>query len=292
MARPDGRITAGDELGEAISARAWNRAQDAADIVLGRSIGGGPSFVSSAPFARVYLKNNSGAAIPRWGILKVSDAIPGITDPEFGSVPCIFGVTPTAGCEFVIATEPIANGAVGLCAISGVCPAKMVGPPGSRTAGVIEGDVTKLRAGNEGARVVFQKDDWGLVEIGASKGSAIRLGQFTGNWYNEPGISGADNVKLVKLYVQSPDASGATSANDWIPELDGSGDEVIAVTLNLFSYIPTRSGNDSSMWCAVMPLSDLAGEYWTGSYEYVEGGPDAPIMRPYSKLWLLLAAEC
>jgi hypothetical protein len=127
---------------------------------------------------------------------------------------------------------------------------------------------------------------------GDDGGSPIRLGQFTGSWYNEPGISGADNLKLVKLYVQSPDASGPTSANDWIPELDGNGDEVIAVTLNLFSYIPTRSGNDSSMWCAVIPLSDLAGEYWTGSYEYVEGGPDVPIMRPYSKLWLLLAAEC
>jgi hypothetical protein len=35
MARPDGRIEKGQRLGSAISARAWNRAQDAADHVLG-----------------------------------------------------------------------------------------------------------------------------------------------------------------------------------------------------------------------------------------------------------------
>jgi hypothetical protein len=35
MAKPDGRIEKGQRLASAISARAWNRAQDAADIVLG-----------------------------------------------------------------------------------------------------------------------------------------------------------------------------------------------------------------------------------------------------------------
>ena len=35
MAKPDGRIEKGQRLSTAISAKAWNRAQDAADIVLG-----------------------------------------------------------------------------------------------------------------------------------------------------------------------------------------------------------------------------------------------------------------
>lgn len=35
MARPDGRIEKGQRLSSAISARAWNRAQEAADLVLG-----------------------------------------------------------------------------------------------------------------------------------------------------------------------------------------------------------------------------------------------------------------
>jgi len=119
-------------------------------------------------------------------------------------------------------------------------------------------------------------------------GPTIRLGQFSGPWYNEPGESGADNVKLVKLYVQPSPAAGA---NDWVSELDSDGEEVIAVTLNLFSYIPTRSGNDSYMWCAVIPISDQSGEYWSGGYDYIDG-QDVPRMKPYSKLWLLLAAEC
>jgi cobalamin biosynthesis protein CobT len=37
--RPDGRIEQGQRLSTAISARAWNRAQDAADIVLGERTG-------------------------------------------------------------------------------------------------------------------------------------------------------------------------------------------------------------------------------------------------------------
>lgn len=35
MARPDGRVQPGQRLSTAFSARAWNRAQDAADLVLG-----------------------------------------------------------------------------------------------------------------------------------------------------------------------------------------------------------------------------------------------------------------
>jgi hypothetical protein len=39
MARPDGRIEPGQPLRGAISAKAWNRAQDAADLVLGAGTG-------------------------------------------------------------------------------------------------------------------------------------------------------------------------------------------------------------------------------------------------------------
>ena len=39
MSRPDGRIEPGQPLRGAISARAWNRAQDAADLVLGANTG-------------------------------------------------------------------------------------------------------------------------------------------------------------------------------------------------------------------------------------------------------------
>jgi hypothetical protein len=49
MARPDGRIEKGQRLSSAISARAWNRAQEAADRVLGVTPG---VEVTSAPVTR------------------------------------------------------------------------------------------------------------------------------------------------------------------------------------------------------------------------------------------------
>jgi hypothetical protein len=53
MAKPDGRIEKGQRLASAISARAWNRAQDAADIVLGVRPGIGAESPSPARYAIV-----------------------------------------------------------------------------------------------------------------------------------------------------------------------------------------------------------------------------------------------
>lgn len=58
MARPDGRIEAGQPLRGAISARAWNRAQDAADAVLGASssaVGGSQTYGVARNFVSVKL---------------------------------------------------------------------------------------------------------------------------------------------------------------------------------------------------------------------------------------------
>ena len=66
MARNDGRIEAGQKLAGAISARAWNRAQDAADRVLGVGTGftgGGATGADPAPNV-VLIKNDSGADVP------------------------------------------------------------------------------------------------------------------------------------------------------------------------------------------------------------------------------------
>jgi len=56
--RPDGRIDPGQKLATAISARAWNRAQDAADIVLG-----GRTEAAVTPLAgRVHVLGKTSAA--------------------------------------------------------------------------------------------------------------------------------------------------------------------------------------------------------------------------------------
>ena len=58
MAKPDGRIEKGQRLSTAISARAWNRAQDAADIVLGVRPGveAGPLSTLRLPCVKATLK--------------------------------------------------------------------------------------------------------------------------------------------------------------------------------------------------------------------------------------------
>lgn len=57
MPRYDGRIEPGQKINSAISARAWNRAQEAADIVLqsNPSARGGPVMVPSLPCVKVAL---------------------------------------------------------------------------------------------------------------------------------------------------------------------------------------------------------------------------------------------
>lgn len=249
----------------------------------------------------VLVKNDSGEDVPRFGVLGIDGVIFTADDNllEFQARVAFTGITPAeadhAG-KFVICLDPIADGKIGRAWVSGVCAAKVdIGSAAHKFADVLDGDNTQLRSTDSGsARILYREaatgEQWCVVRMGdgAATGSTIRLGQFTGAWYNEPGESGSDNVKLVKLYVQNATPSGP---NDWVPELDGDGEEVVAVTLNLFSYIPTRSGNDSYMWCAVLPISDVSGEYWTGAYDNVDG-QDVPVMRPYTTLWLLLAAEC
>lgn len=63
MGRPDGRIEKGQSLKTAISARAWNRAQDAADVVLGVGTGvtGGALSFDQGPYTWVYAYNSSQA---------------------------------------------------------------------------------------------------------------------------------------------------------------------------------------------------------------------------------------
>lgn len=76
--RRDGRIEPGQPLGTAISARAWNRAQDAADIVLGQR----PGFTVPTADGRYFALGKTSAAwakataadITLWGGVPGSEA--------------------------------------------------------------------------------------------------------------------------------------------------------------------------------------------------------------------------
>lgn len=130
MPRRDGRVDPGQPLATAFSARAWNRAQDAADRVLGQapgSVGQGfaiPQYGSNI----VLIKNFSGTTVGRLGVLGIGGVaiFPGTSEAavnNFSMRPVLFGVRPIASVhaeKFVIAIEPIQDQKVGRAMIGGV----------------------------------------------------------------------------------------------------------------------------------------------------------------------------
>ena len=164
MARGDGRVERGQKLATAFSARAWNRAQDAADIVLGQQsqfFGGPPDQLP--PNANIILVgNSSGANVPWLGVLGIdgvsmdpsggfldgTDALAGRAR-QFARRPVLRGILPQSGSGFriAIAMEPIPAGGIGKCAVGGVFACKVKRNSTSHIyAGALAGDVTQLQS--------------------------------------------------------------------------------------------------------------------------------------------------
>lgn len=82
MAKNDGRIEKGQRIASAISARAWNRAQDAADIVLGARPGIAAG-EASEPLSRNWLYARAATAINarEWCLVKPADLPAPATNP-------------------------------------------------------------------------------------------------------------------------------------------------------------------------------------------------------------------
>lgn len=196
MPRKDGRIEPGQSLSSAISARAWNRAQDAADAVLGQRPGFAAGGVQgpSLPYTSVLCRNDSGSDVARWGVLAVTNvAIPptGATGPatsSFQEQPVLIGVTPSATTNdrFVIAVEPIKAAAIGRVAVDGVVQCKLdVKNAADTTAGPKASSRAELQTGGGNATILFKEsgtgaDKWGLVRIGG--GGGVRLGTVSATW--------------------------------------------------------------------------------------------------------------
>jgi hypothetical protein len=161
MARNDGRIEAGQKLAGAISAKAWNRAQDAADRVLGAGTGmtgGGPTGAEAASNI-VLVKNTSGLAVPWLGVLaisgtEISPANGSLTGngeadsraKQFAAQMVLTGGTPAGGSQPVaVAMEPIPAGGIGRMAMGGrfACKVKVVSTTHGYARGR-NGDVTQL----------------------------------------------------------------------------------------------------------------------------------------------------
>ena len=164
MSRPDGRIEKGQRLKTAISARAWNRAQDAADIVLGATPGiaiGDSQAIEKASNV-LLVRNDSNVAIPPHGVLGITSVT--VINPAGGNVtgsqpadaqarefarrPLVAGDAPfraVHGEKVAIALEAIAPGAIGRAAIGGVFACRVrVYDLNHQFAIIEDGDVTRL----------------------------------------------------------------------------------------------------------------------------------------------------
>lgn len=165
MPRKDGRIEKGQSLKSAISARAWNRAQDAADRVLGvtpSAEAGELSAIDRAPNV-VLVSNGSGVVVPLGGVLNIfgprfdpsGGGLDGSTAAasrarEFIRRPVFSGGTPAGsddGFRIAVALEPIPVGATGRCAVGGVFPCKVRrNNVGHDYAVSLAGDATQLQS--------------------------------------------------------------------------------------------------------------------------------------------------
>lgn len=144
MARNDGRIEKGQRLSSAISARAWNRAQEAADIVLGVQPGAEAGSFAGAELASnvVLVRNDYNATIPVFGVIGIlgvaidpsggsftGSGVAADRARQFAAKPVLTGVPPwsniNVGERIAIALEPIESGKVGRAAVGGCFPCKV-----------------------------------------------------------------------------------------------------------------------------------------------------------------------
>lgn len=193
--RRDGRIEPGQPLKTAISASAWNRAQDAADIVLGQRPGfaAESEAASTTPYTAVVVKNTTANDLPRWGVLGITgiDVAPS-AGPQFEAMPVLSGGVPTATTNeaFGIAVEPIRAGGYGRFAVAGVVQTRLEVISGSAgAAGPKAGSVAELQTGGFGAAVLWREsgtgaNKWALVRLGGGGGggTGVRLGTISATW--------------------------------------------------------------------------------------------------------------
>jgi hypothetical protein len=175
MARPDGRIEAGQPIHGAISARAWNRAQDAADIVLGEQYGAAAQTGGAGlkPYSWAYCK--AGTNVARWGVLAITgvDITPTSTESDtatrsFQDCPVLTGGTPSATTTaWCVAIEPIESGKIGRVAVSGVVQCKASIGNSSHKFVRAKASTSELESAWSGEGLILWKGNgWALVRLG------------------------------------------------------------------------------------------------------------------------------
>lgn len=206
MPRPDGRIEPGQPLRGAISARAWNRAQDAADLVLGAHSGttGSPGSPVLKPYTWCYCKPS--VTVARWGVLAITGVAitptssSGGATASFEEMPVLTGGTPSATTTaWCVAVEPIESGKIGRVAVGGVVQLKAA-------------DLGKA----SGAHVLWKDSTWALVRIQAG----VIRGTFSGTWNKGATATVTDAITTSVTYA---------GVKNYFANVTGSGSKACAI---------------------------------------------------------------
>jgi hypothetical protein len=199
MARPDGRIEPGQPLRGAISARAWNRAQDAADLVLGAnpSTEGVPGSPVLKPYTWAYCQPS--VTVARWGVLEITGVAitptssSGGATASFEEMPVLQGGTPSATTTaWCVAVEPIESGKVGRVAVGGVVQCKVEVDKADDKFVACKASTAELQTGVKGEGLILYKESgtgsgkWALVRLGTT--ATTELDVVTGVTLESGGI--------------------------------------------------------------------------------------------------------
>jgi hypothetical protein len=233
MARPDGRLEPGQPLRGAISARAWNRAQDAADLVLGANPGteGVPGSPVLKPYTWVYCKPS--VTVARWGVLAITGmeitptSSSGGATASFEEMPVLTGGTPSATTTaWCVTVEPIESGKIGRVAVGGVVQCKVEVDKADDKFAACKASAAELKTGTSGEGLILWKESgtgtgkWALVRLAAGGAQGIKRGTFSAPWTK-------GSTKTVSDAVNS----GTTYDNvqNYFASLTGSGTKACAI---------------------------------------------------------------
>jgi hypothetical protein len=274
MAKPDGRIEKGQRLSTAISARRWNDLCDAADVVQGRRPGvqAGNLDAIARPYTWVYVRNESVSLntpdIERWqpvhlvGIWNQSYGFKGTE--AFDDVPVLSGANSVqSGGSYAwgVAVEPIADGAIGKVAVSGIVKSKVRTkylqsspstfprfvrpdlntkwlqhshyPSGGLAVHIDEADLTTE---NDNALT------WAIIRLGDQQG--IRRGIVRGGWAN----GSKKTIEEAQPFVEIPETDDGETRY-------GVNDEVTVYQrqFEAYNFLATLdAGQERWVYCALI----------------------------------------
>jgi hypothetical protein len=185
------------------------------------------------PYTWVMARNNTGSAIPRWGVLAITGMhiTPGSSTTatgQFEQLPVVAGGTPSATTTaWCVAVEPIAANAVGRVAVGGVVQCKVEVTSADDKFVACKASAAELKTGTTGEGLILYKEGgtgsnkWALVRLagGGAAGGIVR-GTFTAPWAK-------GSTKTVSDAV----TSGTTYSNvkNYFAAVGGTGSKACAI---------------------------------------------------------------